>query len=694
MPRTFRHPVLLQSVLHLKGIGTRKAELFGNLGIQSIGDLLFHFPRSFDDLSNVRTLDALEADELQTVIGEVIELDGKELHDGRRVMSVVIGDERGRCLEGVWFNAMPLAGKVKYGQRLAFAGKPKWYRDHWSMSHPRVEFLESGGGPQRTIIPVYPLTENLRPETLREHMRDAVGVAAAHVEEILPESVRKKRGFPDAATALRELHFPDTLAQGLRAKRRFIYEEFLVLQIALAARRREMRDKQRAPKLPVDSVIDARIRKLLPFELTGDQSRAVRTIAKDLASDRPMQRLLQADVGAGKTAVAVYALLTAIANKHQAVLMAPTEVLAQQHWHTLDRYLSASRVRRRLLTGSLTPKQRRETLDALATGDVDLAIGTQALVSEDVRFAKLGLVVIDEQHKFGVNQRARMRRLGVDAHYLVMTATPIPRTVALTVFGDLDVSTLHELPPGRQPVETDWHSETQRERIYEKIRTRIRAGRQAYVVCPLVEESETLDVKAAEASFVELREGPFKEFRIGLLHGKLDDDRKREVMDEFRAGRIDVLVATLVIEVGIDVPNATVMVIEHAERFGLSQLHQLRGRITRGVEAGECHLFTGVVTDEARERLRILTRTNDGFELAEEDARIRGLGEFFGTRQHGLGDLEIGDLLRDRVVLDEARADAIELVAADPGLKLPEHAMLRRAVLERYGETLDLAEIG
>ena len=377
------------------------------------------------------------------------------------------------------------------------------------MSHPRVEFLETGGGPQRTILPVYPLTENLRPETLREHIRDAVSVAAQHVDEILPESVRKKRGYSDAATSLREMHFPDTLAQGLRAKRRFIYEEFLVLQIALAARRREMRDKQRAPKLPVDSVIDARIRKLLPFELTGDQSRAVRTIAKDLASDRPMQRLLQADVGAGKTAVAVYALLTAIANKHQAVLMAPTEVLAQQHWSTLDKYLAASRVRRRLLTGGLTPKQRRETLDALAAGDVDLAVGTQALVSEDVRFAKLGLVVIDEQHKFGVNQRAPDASGSASiAIILVMTATPIPRTVALTVFGDLDVSTLHELPPGRQPVETSWHSETQRERIYEKIRTRIRArpsGIRRLSAGRGV--GDALDVKAAEATTsIELRD--------------------------------------------------------------------------------------------------------------------------------------------------------------------------------------------
>jgi ATP-dependent DNA helicase RecG len=693
MRRTFRHPVLLQPLQFLRGVGPRRAELLANLGVRSIGELLFHFPRSFDDLSNVIGIDAMTPGEMQTVIGEVVELDSKELPDGRRIMSVVIADAKGRVIEGTWFNIVPR--QFRYGQRVAFSGKPKWYRDHWSMLHPRVEVLEQADtGPGQSVIPVYPLTENLRVEDLREHIRQALTVGAEHVEEILPQSVLDKRHFAPVDKALWQIHFPEIVAQGLHARKRFIYEEFLVLQVALAARRRDLRERQPAPKLPVDTAIDAHIRKLFPFALTGDQDRAIRVICKDLARDKPMQRLLQADVGAGKTAVAVYAILVAIANKHQTALMAPTEVLARQHWQTVERMLANSRVRRLLLVGGLPPRERQNALAAIRGGDVDLVIGTQALVQDDVQFAKLGFVVVDEQHKFGVHQRARIRKLGGQAHYLVMTATPIPRTIALTVFGDLDVSTLRELPPGRQPVKTRWHSEAERERIYDEIKARLREGRQAFVVCPLVEESETLDLKAAEATFVELRDGPFKEFRVGLLHGQQSDDDKQRAMAEFVGGKVDLLVATLVVEVGIDIPNATVMLIEHAERFGLSQLHQLRGRVSRGTTPGECHLFTGTITEDAQERLRIFTRTRDGFALAEEDARLRGLGEFFGARQHGLGDLEIGDLLRDRELLETARADAWDLILADPGLKKPEHAALRRTVLERYGQTLDLAEIG
>ena len=686
-------PILEQSVQFLKGVGPVRAELLAKLNVRTVGELLFHFPRSYDDLTKVRPMEQIEAGVLQTVQGEVVEIDGKELPDGRRIISVVISDPVGKCVAGVWFNSLMIVGKVHYGQRVALSGKPKWHRDHWQMHHPRVQVLEDNDA-KLEVVPVYPLTEGLRPEHLREAIRSALGKAADQVVENLPEPVRIKREYPPVALAVWQVHFPEVLPQGVHARRRFIYEEFLILQVALAVRRRSVRDRQQAPKLAATPAIDAHIRRLYPFKLTADQDRAVASIVKDLASERPMQRLLQADVGAGKTAVAIYAMLVSVANKHQAILMAPTEVLAHQHWQTLEQYLAQSRVRRALLTGGLATNDRKQMLDDIRAGNIDLVVGTQALIQDDVEFARLGLVVIDEQHKFGVNQRARVKKLGVDPHYLVMTATPIPRTIALSVFGDLDTSIIKQLPPGRQRVLTRWHDESQRERIYQRFRDEMNKGRQAYIVCPLVEESETLDLTAAVENYEILRTGPFQHFRVGLLHGRLSDDGKARIMQDFRDRKLDLLVTTVVIEVGVDVPNATLMIIEHADRFGLSQLHQLRGRVSRGTLAGECYLFAGITTDEARLRLRAICRTSDGFALAEEDARLRGLGEFFGTRQHGLGDLRFGDLLHDVDLLEMARNDAIELVAADAGLRKPEHAALRHAVLARYGQTLDLAAIG
>ncbi len=685
---------LRHDVQFLKGVGPTKARLLLKLGISTIGDLLFHFPRSYDDLGDVRPITSLAPGELQTVHGEVVEINGKRLPDGRSIVEVVIADESGNVIAGTWFNQAYAAKDYHYGQRLAFSGKPKWFRDHWQMNTPRVQAFEEVTEKESRIVPVYPLTDGLRPEQMRSMLETAVSEYAGELPEILPQSIRARRQLPEATQAMRDIHFPETLPAAHAARRRFAFEELLVLQLALAARRRELRDRQQAPKVVVTKTIDARIRQLYPFELTNDQGRAIGAICRDIGSDRPMQRLLQADVGAGKTAVAVYALLATVANKYQAVLMAPTEVLARQHWHTLDRYLEKSRVRRVLLTGSLSNKERQQTLEEIRLGQLDLIIGTQALIQKDVHFASLGLVVIDEQHKFGVAQRARMRRLGIDPHYLVMTATPIPRTVALTLFGDLDVSTIRQLPPGRKPVRTSWVQESKRERTYGHIRSLLEEGRQAYFVYPLVEESDVLDLRSAEQMHTELSEGPFSNFRIGLLHGRMDENKKNEIMTRFRNRELDLLVSTVVIEVGVDVPNATVMVIEHAGRFGLSQLHQLRGRISRGEVPGECYLFTGPVNDESRERLRAFTRIRDGFALAEEDARQRGLGEFFGMRQHGLGELRVADLHRDREILLEARDDAIDLVSNDAGLHQPEHAPLKRTVLERYGRTLDLAEIG
>jgi ATP-dependent DNA helicase RecG len=678
----------------LAGVSSSRLDLLDRLGLKTVGDLLFHFPRLYEDLSDVRAIAALTAGTVQTVQGEVVEIDGRRLDDGRAVVSIVISDDGRHSLEGTWFNQVFMTRRFRYGQRVSFSGKPKWYRDHWQMNNPRVQALDGSDAASPGIVPIYPLTEDLRLEHLRPLIRRALDACAACLPDVLPPVLRQRHRWPAVADALEAVHFPTTLAAANQGRRRFVYEEFLILQLALALRRRELRDQQRAPVLATTPTIDARIRRLLPFQLTADQDRAIADICRDLASERPMQRLVQADVGAGKTAVAVYALLVAVANKHQAALMAPTEVLARQHARILDRYLAHSRVRRLLLTGALSSRERREALDALRNGDVDLVVGTQALVQEDVRFARLGLVVIDEQHKFGVHQRARVRRLGVDPHYLVMTATPIPRTVALTIFGDLDVSIIRELPPGRQPVATRWMPERQREPTYARLREGLAQGRQAYVVCPLVEESDTLDITAATQAFTELKEGALRDFRVGLLHGRQDEETKTEVMERFRTRDLDVLVCTSVIEVGVDVPNATLMVVEHAERFGLSQLHQLRGRISRGVVGGQCYLFAEPAGDEGRQRLKTFVRISDGFALAEEDARLRGVGEFFGSRQHGLGELRIASLATDGDLLGQARQDAFNLVAADARLERPEHRLLRQTVLDRYGKTLDLASIG
>ncbi len=686
----------LRTPLHLlAGVTPTRRDLLARLGLLTVGDLLFHLPRSYEDLTDVRPIRGLTANKIQTVQGEIVEIEGRRLDDGRTVVSVVVSDDGKSVLEGVWFNQAGAARRFRYGQRVSFSGKPRRYQGHWQINNPRVQILD---GQDKTddlpVVPVYPLTEDLRPEVLRSLIGKAIDRFATHLPDILPDELRKKRDWPPVAVALREVHFPPTLAAARRARGRFVYEEFLILQLALALRRRDLRDRQRAPVLATTPAIDARIRRLFPFRLTADQDKVVAEIGHDLASDRPMQRLLQADVGAGKTAVAVYALLVTVACKHQAALMAPTEVLARQHADTLEKYLAQSRVRRLLLTGGLSARERRTALQKIRDGAVDLVIGTQALVQEGVQFARLGLVVIDEQHKFGVHQRARVRRLGVDPHYLVMTATPIPRTAALTVFGDLDVSIIRELPPGRRPVKTRWLTEEQRPRLFDYLAKQLRQKRQAFVVCPLVEESAALDAKAAVATYAELSAGPFKEFRVGLLHGRQDEEVKAAVMNDFRGGKIDLLVCTSVVEVGVDVPNATLLVVEHAERFGLSQLHQLRGRVSRGPVAGECYLFADPAGDEGRERLKILTRTTDGFRLAEEDLKLRGLGEFFGTKQHGLGELRLGSVIADADLLTQARKDAFAVVLADANLRQPVNALLRSAVLERYGKTLDLAEIG
>jgi ATP-dependent DNA helicase RecG len=690
---TAPHPDRLQSAVQfVKGVGPQRAEKLRRLGVETVEQLLFYLPRDYQDLTDLRPIAKLEAGKLQTVRGRVIDLDARETRKHGTLAAALIEDGSGR-LRGVWFN-QPLAIKrLRVGETVLFSGKPAWHMGCWEMAHPQVQATEDGSL-NEPYLPVYPLTEDLRLGDLRRILRHALAEYAADVPELLPPELRAARELPDIATALANAHFPTDRASGERARRRIAYEEFLLLQLALAMRHRDIRDERQAPRLEATEQIDQRIRRLFPFQLTGDQNRAVREICEDLGSGRPMNRLLQGDVGSGKTAVAAYALLVAIANRHQAALMAPTELLARQHWQTLDRYLRNSRVRRLLLTGSLTAAERRQALAAIRAGELDLVVGTHAIIQQDVEFAELGLVVIDEQHKFGVRQRAHFRRAGLDPHYLVMSATPIPRTLTLTVFGDLDVSTIREQPPGRQPVRTYLVEGEEQAKAYDFARSKLGEGRQAYVICPLVVESELVDLRAAEQMAVELRRGEFARFRLGLVHGQMSDATRDAAMQQFRSGQTHLLVSTAVVEVGIDVPNATVMIIVDAQRFGLSQLHQLRGRIARGSYPGFCFLFAEPNNYEAAARLQALVNTTDGFRIAEEDLRLRGPGEFLGTRQHGLPDLIVGDLLRDTDLLTQAREDAWEIVRNDPQLQHPAHVRMRKAMVRRFGTALELATVG
>jgi ATP-dependent DNA helicase RecG len=662
--------------------------------LRTARDVLFFFPRDYQDLTDFRSIAALEEGTLSSIRGVVEEVDLRAGETGRSVIGVLVRDGS-EYLRALWFNQPYMRDKFRAGQHVVLSGKPAKKAFRWEMVHPRVQWVSpEEETPAGRLLPVYPLTEGLRQWDLRRVTQAALDTYLDALDEVFPEDYRQRHNLWGLHEALREIHFPATQDQLARARRRFIYQELLVLQLALALRRHRQTVEPRATLLEATAKIDARVRRLFPFDFTPAQEQAIREVAGDLARPVPMNRLLQGDVGSGKTVVAVYALLIAVAHGHQAALMAPTEVLARQHFRTLGTLLAESQVRTALLTGGLSAKERKETLDAIARGDVDVVIGTQAIISGGVQFSRLALVVIDEQHKFGVRQRASLKQAGADPHYLVMTATPIPRTIAMTVYGDLDVSTLKESPPGRQHLYTYLPLQTDRPRWWDFVRKKLREGRQAYVIVPLVEESENWDAASLNATYESLANGELEAFRLGLLHGRMPPAEKDAAMDAFHRGETQVLVSTSVVEVGVDVPNATVMTIFGADRFGLAQLHQLRGRVHRGTFPGYCCLFSDRDDAAENERLQALVATTNGFELAEKDFELRGPGELLGTRQHGLPPLRIADLRRDSPIVIEARADAQQLMTADPDLQAPEHALLRRQVLVRYGKALDLGDVG
>ena len=686
---------LATPLAEMPSLTSPRAAALSKIGLNYVVDALFNFPRGYEDFSDLRLVSELEADLPQTIRGVVTDVESTGGF-GRNRVGVVIRDDAGGFLRAMWFNQVFMRDKFSPGQRVQFSGKPKAKGQRWEMAHPRVMWIDGEDAPaDEGLLPVYALTEGVSQFHMRRLMGDVVERFADVPEEVFSDKLLADQNLMRLSEALPTIHQPMDNEALEHARRRFVFQELFILQLALAARRHQQRVGFRAPELAADAQIDARIKRLFPFELTTGQRAAIDQVASDMGLDTPMNRLLQGDVGSGKTVVAVYAMLLCVANGCQAALMAPTEILARQHAQTLDKLLRESRVEYRLLVGGQKESERREILDGLKSGDVNLVIGTHAILSEGVEFEKLGLVVIDEQHKFGVRQRAALRTGDRSPHYLVMTATPIPRTMSMTQFGDLDVSILRDMPPGRQPVSTYLVEADQRERWWSFVRDRLNEGRQAYVVTPLVDESETISATSVSEAFEQLTNGELDAYRVGLLHGRMPPAEKQQAMDDFRRGELQVLVSTTVIEVGVDVPNSSVMVIASPERFGLSQLHQLRGRVGRGAHAGFCAVLAEAeLSDAARERLEAFCGTTDGFELAEIDFKLRGPGDLFGARQSGLPPLRIADLQRDREVLEEARDAARELFDSDPGLKKPEHAKLRRQMRRRYGEALEISDVG
>ncbi|MCA9036196.1 MAG: ATP-dependent DNA helicase RecG, partial [Planctomycetaceae bacterium] len=565
-------------------VGPRRAELLANLNIRTAQDLLFHMPTSVNDFTDVRAVPRLEPDVEQSVHGRVVDRDTRFLSKGRTLVGIMLNCN-GHFVRGVWFNQPWIFRKYFDNQHLVFSGKPQRKNGQWQFNSPRVHVLSDDDDIENAtgVLPRYPLTDGIRMDGMRRMTRSVVEHYAHFIPDGLPEAYRERHRLPDLQTALKWLHAPASMEEFNAARHRILLDDLLEFQLGMALRRRIWNHRLRAEPIPVSAKVDARIRRLFDFRFTKGQDSAISEITADIRNNQPMHRLLQADVGAGKTAIAVYAMLAAVAAGFQTVLMAPTEVLATQHWETFNELLAESRVKRTFLIGGLTTAQRRDRLAGIASGDISLVIGTQAVIQEAVHFRRLALAVIDEQHRFGVRQRAGFASGTFSPHVLVMTATPIPRSLCLTRFGDLDVSLIRELPPGRQKVITSRvQDEADQAKAWDFVRRQIGIGRQAYVVCPRIEEQNEDDTASAEAVYKQLTAGELSGLKVELLHGRMDRDQRHEVMDRFRSGETHVLVSTTVIEVGVNVPNSTIMVIQQAERFGLAQLHQLRGRICRG----------------------------------------------------------------------------------------------------------------
>lgn len=678
----------------LKGVGQQRLPLFRRIGVRRSLDLLFLFPRSYQEIALPTNVLQLSAGVRSSVHGTVESIDYRAYANGSALGCLLQCD--GGFLRLVWYNQEFRRHQIVRGMRILATGIPKPTGLSFEMRHPEIRILaDEEQVDSAAPIPVYPLTDGLKQHHVRNAVESALDAMADSIPDVLPEDFRAEHSLLSIGEALRKLHQPNDMEEAKQARRRFIFQEFLAYQLALSVRRHRLRHESIAPTLQPDGKIHARILRRFSFELTGDQLRAIDQIREDLKSPTPMNRLLQGDVGSGKTVVAVYAMLLAVAHGYQATLMAPTEALAMQHYRKLVASLAESRVEIGLLTGSLSQRDRNDMLDRIALGTVDLVIGTQALLGEHVEFNRLAIAIIDEQHKFGVQQRALLRRGTHSPHYLVLSATPIPRTITMSAFGDLDVSILREKPKGRASVTTYLGKPDQHESWWRFVRSEIAKGRQAYVIVPRVEANEENAYQGVEQVASDLQESVFQGLRVAMLHGRLNSDTMQTTLEDFSSGSIHVLVATTVVEVGIDVPNATVMTILDANLLGLAQLHQLRGRISRGSHPGYLCVFASRdVSAEENQRLSALESTSDGFDLAELDLQMRGPGNLLGTSQTGLPPFRIADLVKDENILMETRDIAEAIIAEDPSLETPRWSGIHSQVFSRHGEMLDLGDVG
>jgi ATP-dependent DNA helicase RecG len=680
----------------VRGVGEVRAEQLARLNIRTVGDLLLTLPARYEDRTAYSRIADLQVGDLATVAGTVQACGWVPGRSGKSRFEAHLADDSGaiRCC---WFGGRYLQNQVRRGAELVVHGKVGLQRNRPAFQHPEFEVVSDAASEAPhtdRIVPVYPLTEDLPQRTMRRIMWEAVQAFADGAEEFLPDDTRQRAALPGLAEALRQVHFPTVLAAAQTARGRLVFNEFLCAQIVLAAR------KTYAERLACGiahrpaGVLKQRLLAALPFTFTAAQARVLAEIETDMAAPHPMHRLLQGDVGCGKTMVAACALANAIECGSQTAIMAPTEILAVQHAATFSRYLQPLGVTMELLIGTLSAAAKDRILARIRSGEAQLAVGTHAMLQEQVQFRNLGALVIDEQHKFGVEQRGLLYGKGVHPDVLVMTATPIPRTLAMTVYGDLDVSVIDELPPGRPETVTRVIGASRLADAFDFIRKQIGKGRQAYLVYPVIAGSETTDLRSAEAMFAELRSGVFLNARLGLLHGRMSADERNGTMRAFREGRLDILVSTTVVEVGVDVPNATLMLIEHAERFGLAQLHQLRGRVGRGTAKSFCILVGNPATPEAWQRLKVMEETRDGFRIAEEDLRLRGMGNLLGPEQSGLAPTRVGDPVADYHILCVARAEAFRLMAEDPRLEASSHQPLREQVRQRHGQAATFAAVG